>query len=182
MEIGRNNNNWISINTPSIDSSNYYNKRLDEKLLFPEEKLKTLVSFLFMGCMFIVNTFSIALTHDRVPDRNSVPPLPDAILDSITPHPELMHVPDILVMIALFLGLTLILLHQHRWILARRIFFILGVLYLMRSVTMYVTVLPVANHTVFCAPKMNSTSASVVFSRVWELLIGGGMQISGIIQ
>ena len=121
----------------------------------------------------------LALTHDRVPDRNLIPPLPDAILDSLTPHPELMHLPDVLVMITLFIGLILLLLHQHRWILARRMFFIVGVLYLMRSITMYVTVLPVANHTVYCAPKMNSTSPTVILSRVFELIYGGGMQISG---
>ncbi|CAG7726720.1 unnamed protein product [Allacma fusca] len=90
-----------------------------------------------------------------------------------------MRLPDVLVMITLVLGGSLILLHQHRWILARRVFFILGVLYLMRSVTMYVTVLPVANRTVYCAPKSNVTTVPVLAHRVWELLVGGGMQISG---
>jgi len=62
---------------------------------------------------------------------------------------------------------------------ARRAFFILSILYTMRSVTMYSTVLPVANYTVYCSPKSNSTSARVILSRVRELIVGGGMQISG---
>ena len=52
-----------------------------EEQQIPDEWLKTFVCLLFMGVGFIATTFSIALTHDRVPDYD---PLPDVILDHVT--------------------------------------------------------------------------------------------------
>ena len=52
-----------------------------EEQQIPDEWLKTFVCLLFMGVGFIATTFSIALTHDRVPDYD---PLPDIILDHVT--------------------------------------------------------------------------------------------------
>jgi shingomyelin synthase len=61
----------------------------------------------------------------------------------------------------------------------RRVFMILAALYLMRSVTMFVTVLPVSSHKYYCAPKMNATSSVVVLKRAWQLMIGFGLSING---
>jgi shingomyelin synthase len=49
----------------------------------------------------------------------------------------------------------------------------------MRSVTMFVTVLPVSSHKYYCSPKMNTTSSVVVLKRAWQLLIGFGLSING---
>ena len=51
-----------------------------EEQQIPDEWLKTFVCLLFMGVGFIATTFSIALTHDRVPDYA---PLPDVILNHV---------------------------------------------------------------------------------------------------
>lgn len=56
---------------------------------------------------------------------------------------------------------------------------ILAALYLMRSVTMFVTVLPVSSHKYYCAPKMNTSSSVVVLKRAWQLMIGFGLSING---
>jgi shingomyelin synthase len=152
---------------------------LSQNHKYPKEKRKTFFALGLLVLGFILNSISIALVHDRVPDRNKYPPLPDALLDNIHIIPELMKVPDVFVIIIVLMSMVVIGLHRHRWIVARRTFFILSVLYVMRSITMYVTVLPVANSTVFCSPKANYTSPGVVFYRVYELIGGGGMQISG---
>ena len=66
-----------------------------------------------------------------------------------------------------------------RWIVFRRVFIILGLLYLMRSITMFVTVLPVASTTYYCSPRSNHTTLNIVFLRVWQLASGFGMSING---
>nr|CAD7572497.1 unnamed protein product [Timema californicum] len=65
------------------------------------------------------------------------------------------------------------------FIVMRRVFLLLSLLYLMRSITMYVTVLPVASKTYYCSPKLNSTSTLVVVKRVWQLISGFGLSING---
>ena len=81
---------------------------------FPKEKGKTMIAFGLMALSFILTSLSIALTHDRVPDRDKVPPLPDAVLDNLIEIPQLMRVPDILVLITILTSLVTILLHKHR--------------------------------------------------------------------
>ncbi len=54
----------------------------------------------------------------------------------------------------------------------RRLFFLLGVLYMMRAVTMYVTVMPVASTTYYCSPKSNHTNAAMISLRAIRILVG----------
>lgn len=61
----------------------------------------------------------------------------------------------------------------------RRIFLILAILYFMRSITMYVTVLPVSSTTYYCSPKANNTTPLVLAKRVLQLLSGFGLSING---
>jgi len=69
-----------------------------------------------------------------------------------------------------------------RFIVFRRVFFILGWLYLMRSFTMYVTVLPVASRSYalnVCAPKANTTSPFLIARRALQLMSGFGLSMNG---
>lgn len=68
---------------------------------------------------------------------------------------------------------------SSRFIVVRRIFLLMGLLYMMRSITMYVTVLPVASKTYFCSPKANNTSPLLVTKRVLQLISGFGLSING---
>jgi len=71
-----------------------------------------------------------------------------------------------------------------RWIVCRRVFVIVGILYSMRSITMYATVLPLANTHVYCSPKINTTlsfgqTALSVTKEVVKLILAGGLPITG---
>lgn len=66
-----------------------------------------------------------------------------------------------------------------RFIVFRRVFLILSLLYLMRAITMYITVLPVASKTYYCSPKANQTSAYLVTTRVLQLISGFGLSVNG---
>ncbi|KAG7167892.1 Phosphatidylcholine:ceramide cholinephosphotransferase 2-like [Homarus americanus] len=133
-------------------------------------------TFLFLCSNWIFTTASLALTHEKVPNY---PPLPDVTLDAITTQDWGLDVSEIIIIVSVYLCVMVILFHKHRWILFRRIFLMMGLLYFYRSITMYVTVLPVANPNYYCSPKANYTSPVLVAKRVIQLLSGFGLSING---
>nr|XP_053628130.1 phosphatidylcholine:ceramide cholinephosphotransferase 1-like [Cherax quadricarinatus] len=143
---------------------------------FPKEKFKTFLAFLFLLSNWIFTTASLALTHEKVPDYK---PLPDVTLDAITVQEWGLNVSEIIIIISVYLCVMVIIFHKHRWILFRRIFLMMGLLYFYRSITMYVTVLPVANPNYYCSPKANYTGPLLVAKRVIQLLSGFGLSING---
>ncbi|XP_037909504.1 phosphatidylcholine:ceramide cholinephosphotransferase 1-like isoform X3 [Hermetia illucens] len=152
---------------------------LREEPKFPKEKWKTFVSFLILAANFILATVSLSLVHERLPDREVYHPLPDIVLDNITPQEWALNVSEVLIMIVVNSCILLIIFHKHRFIVMRRVFLIMAVLYFMRSITMYVTVLPVSSTTYYCSPKANSTTPLVIAKRVFQLISGFGLSING---
>ncbi|XP_043483518.1 phosphatidylcholine:ceramide cholinephosphotransferase 1-like [Leptopilina heterotoma] len=152
---------------------------LREESRFPKEKWKTFTAFLFMAVNFVFTTVSLAMVHDRVPDRNIYDPLPDIFLDNVTGQDWALNVSEVLIMIVSNSAVILIIFHKHRFIVLRRIFLLLGLLYMMRSITMFVTVLPVSSKTYYCSPKANSTTPILITKRVFQLLSGFGLSING---
>ncbi|XP_076287534.1 phosphatidylcholine:ceramide cholinephosphotransferase 2 isoform X4 [Lasioglossum baleicum] len=152
---------------------------LREEPRFPKEKWKTFLAFLFMVVNFILTTASLAMVHEKVPDRNTYGPLPDVVLDNVAAQDWALNVSEVLIMILSNLAMVFIIFHKHRFIVVRRVFLLMGLLYMMRSVTMFVTVLPVASKTYFCSPKANNTSPLLVMKRVLQLISGFGLSING---
>jgi len=146
---------------------------------YPSEYLKTLFAFLFVLASWFLTTISLALVHERVPDRNVYGPLPDVFLDNVPAADWALDVSEILIIISTASILVLVFFHRYRSIVMRRLFFLLGLLYLMRSITMYVTVLPVASTTYYCSPKTNNTDAGVIIVRALRILLGMGLSING---
>jgi shingomyelin synthase len=152
-----------------------------EEPRFPKEKCKTLLAFLFVVGNMVLTTISLALVHERVPNRDKYGPLPDIVLDHMgqDSFDWGLYTSEILIMASSFAAFLVVLFHKHRFIVMRRVFLILGLLYLMRSITMYVTVLPMANRTYYCSPKANTTSVLLVMWRSMQLLSGFGLSING---
>lgn len=61
---------------------------------------------------FILTTASLAMVHDRVPDRI---PLPDTVLDNIAPQDWALDVSEILIMIMSNFAMIFIIFHKHRY-------------------------------------------------------------------
>jgi len=146
---------------------------------YPSEYLKTFYAFLFVMASWFLTTISLALVHERLPERSTYPPLPDVFLDNVPASDWGLDVSEILIIMSTTSILVLVFFHRYRSILMRRVFFLLGLLYLMRSVTMYVTVLPVASSTYYCSPKTNNTDAGVIVVRALRILVGMGLSING---
>ncbi|KAF4523590.1 hypothetical protein B566_EDAN016233 [Ephemera danica] len=151
-----------------------------EEPRFPREKWKTFIAFVFVGVNLVLTTVSLALVHERVPNRDTYGPLPDVVLDHVGQDWNWgLYASEILIMVSSSAAFLVILFHKHRFIVMRRVFLMLGLLYLMRSITMYVTVLPMANSTYYCSPKANTTSVLLIMRRSLQLLSGFGLSING---
>ncbi|CAH2062709.1 unnamed protein product, partial [Iphiclides podalirius] len=146
---------------------------------YPKEIWKTIISFIFLFLCVCINMMSLSLVHERLPDRNTTPPLTDFILDNVTARDWGLAVSEYLIMVSTTVAMLVVVFHKHRFIVARRMFLIIGLLYLYRSVTMFVTVLPVSSTTYYCSPKSNNTTPLLVIRRMFYLISGFGLSING---
>ncbi|XP_025420930.1 phosphatidylcholine:ceramide cholinephosphotransferase 2-like isoform X2 [Sipha flava] len=151
----------------------------NDKIRIPQEKFKTFVALILLIMNFLITTTSLAVVHERVPDRNLYKPLPDTFLDAVPARDWALDVSEVFIIISTNLSLLIIASHKYRFIVLRRLMFMLSLLYLLRSVTMFVTVLPISSTTYYCSPKSNSTSPEQIAKRVFQLFSGFGLSING---
>lgn len=150
-----------------------------EEPRYPQERWKTVIAGVIMFITFIITLASLAIVHEKVPDRETYGPLPDVFLDNVPAFDWGLDVSEYIIMISINSALLCILLHRHRFIIFRRLFLILSLLYFYRAITMYVTVLPMASTTYYCSPKTNKTDVYTVTVRIVQLFSGLGLSING---
>lgn len=160
----------IRISVPSFDKN---------EGKFPSEKWKTFVAFIFMFMNLVLNLTCLSIVHERLPERTKYPPLPDIFFDLFPPSDWALDVSEGIIVVSVWSTLFMIFIHRHGFIILRRVFLIMGLLYFMRSITMFVTQVPVASTTYYCSPKANKTSAGLVLGRVIHMLGGLGLSING---
>lgn len=141
----------------------------------PHEFHKTVIALLILIFSFFLTTTSLAIIHDKVPKYG---PLPDLILDVVSAKNWALIVSEILIIVTTTIMLLIIVFHKYRFIIFRRLFLMLSLLYFMRSITMFVTVLPVSSTEYYCSPQGNST-VMVVLQRSLTLFFGMGLTING---
>jgi len=123
--------------------------------LYPVEKLKTFIALAYLLTGFVVSVLTLQFVHERVPSMEEEPPLPDVFFDVVPERfSKAFDVCETLGCIQAVFTILVVVFHRHRYIVLRRIFFIVGTLYLYRSCTMYVTTLPVPGLHFRCAPKV----------------------------
>jgi shingomyelin synthase len=64
---------------------------------------------------FILTTASLAMVHERVPDRAIYDPLPDIVLDNIIAQDWALNISEILIMIMSNSAMIFIIFHKHRY-------------------------------------------------------------------
>ncbi len=87
---------------------------------FKPERWKTLLAFLYVLLVSWVTAFVMVIVHDRVPDMEKYPPLPDIILDNIPHIPWAFEMCEFTGMILISVWFLVVLFHKHRFILMRR--------------------------------------------------------------
>ncbi|VDO37974.1 unnamed protein product [Haemonchus placei] len=106
---------------------------------YKPERFKTLlvmISFLIVG---LINHFVLAVVTDII----SQLPLPDFAHSIIPQNDFLRHMGDFFTAAAAFLLILICcVFHKHRWIVTRRLCYILTVLYMMRAISICLTHIP----------------------------------------
>ncbi|XP_049865620.1 phosphatidylcholine:ceramide cholinephosphotransferase 2-like isoform X1 [Pectinophora gossypiella] len=146
---------------------------------YPKEIWKTIMSFFFLFICVCINMMSLSLVHERLPDRDTTAPLNDIVLDNVEARDWGLEVSEYMIMVSTTVAMLVVVFHKHRFIVSRRLFFIIGLLYLYRSVTMFVTVLPVSSKTYYCSPKSPNATALLIIQRTFYLISGFGLSING---
>jgi len=145
-----------------------------EKECFPDEIWKTCLTFLFLLCGMVSTTVSLIITNEKVPED---PPLPDSVLDSVTYWSSGVVVSESIMSLAMLTAFISVMMHKHRSIILRRIFFIVGLMYIYRAITMSITVLPKPDVHWDC-PKQNSTlSVQDVWHKLTKVAGDGGISL-----
>lgn len=150
----------------------------DRMVVFPSEWGKTGVAFLYAVVCFVTTTVVISVVHERVPEKEHTPPLPDKFFDLFNRVEWAFSICEINGMLLVGLWLLQWTLLKYRSIIGRRFFFIVGTLYLYRCVTMYITTLPVPGMHFKCSPKLFGDWEAQI-RRIMKMIAGGGLSITG---
>ncbi|XP_030641911.1 sphingomyelin synthase-related protein 1 [Chanos chanos] len=143
------------------------------------EYWKTVLSLVYVISVFGFTSFVMVLVHERVPDMQTYPPLPDIFLDSVPRIPWAFAMAEACGLVLCYILLLVLLLHKHRSILFRRLCSLMGTVFLLRCVTMFVTSLSVPGQHLQCSGKMYGDTW-VKLKRALEIWSGFGMSLTGV--
>lgn len=97
------------------DPEIYVNGSVRENdFFFKSEKFKAFAAFILHLVSFFLTLISLAIVHDKLPDRKVYKPLPDIVLDNVGNTDFLQSVSDIHVILILNMVLVVIVFHKHR--------------------------------------------------------------------
>lgn len=159
----------------------------DGRPLYPPEKSKALLALMYVVAVTWITAFVMVIVHDRVPDMQRYPPLPDIFLDNVPLIPWAFDMCEVTGTILFTMWLILLLFHKHRFILMRRFFALSGTVFLLRCVTMLITSLSVPGAHLQCHPRFYTTKGHSLFadlarrlSQAFIIWRGAGLSIRGV--
>ena len=158
---------------------NCHQIRMQKKAEIPPERWKTVLAFLYVLLVSWLTAFVMVIVHDRVPDMEKYPPLPDILLDNIPLIPGAFEMCELTGMALLCLWIIVIIFHKHRWVLMRRFFSLSGTIFLLRCVTMLITSLSVPGKHLECAPRPYGDIWNKMYNAfiIWT---GAGLTLQGV--
>ncbi|XP_061613207.1 sphingomyelin synthase-related protein 1-like isoform X3 [Phyllopteryx taeniolatus] len=122
---------------------------------------KTVLSSVYVVFVFGFTSFVMVIVHERVPDMRTYPPLPDIFLDSVPRIPWAFAMAEACGVILCVIWLLVLLLHKHRSILLRRMCSLMGTVFMLRCITMFVTSLSVPGQHLQCSGKVTFTRSAL---------------------
>ncbi|KAL2078601.1 hypothetical protein ACEWY4_026286 [Coilia grayii] len=143
------------------------------------EYWKTVVSSVYVMFVFGFTSFVMVIVHERVPDMRTYPPLPDIFLDSVPRIPWAFAMAEACGVILCNIWLVVLLLHKHRSILLRRLCSLMGTVFMLRCVTMFVTSLSVPGQHLQCSGKIYGDMWAKLHRAV-AIWSGFGMSLTGV--
>lgn len=143
------------------------------------ELWKTLLSFIYVFAVFLLTAFVMVIVHDRVPDMQKYPPLPDLFLDNMPLVPWAFEACELVGLVLGLMWVSVLVFHKHRFILLRRMFSLLGTIFLLRCVTMLITSMSVPGRHLQCAGQRYGDWRSRI-ARTLDIWQGMGMTLQGV--
>ncbi|XP_018021161.1 uncharacterized protein LOC108677452 [Hyalella azteca] len=143
------------------------------------EYLKTAISCFYMFLVTWITAIVMVFVHDRVPDRDRHPPLPDIFLDNVPHIPWAFQLCELTIIVLLCTFLCILCFHKHRCIIVRRFAALGGTVFLLRCATMFITSLSVPGNHLQCSPREQRSIWRQV-EQAWVIWQGGGLSIKGV--
>ena len=158
---------------------NCHQIRMQKKAEIPPERWKTILAFSYVLLVSWLTAFVMVIVHDRVPDMEKYPPLPDILLDNIPLIPGAFEMCELTGMALMCVWSIVIIFHKHRWVLMRRFFSLSGTIFLLRCVTMLITSLSVPGKHLECAPRPYGDIWNKCYNAfiIWT---GAGLTLQGV--
>lgn len=75
---------------------------------------KTILSFCYAFSVFLLTSFVMVVVHDRVPDMERYPPLPDIFLDNVPYIPWAFQACEVIAVCQSVVWCLILLFHKHR--------------------------------------------------------------------
>ena len=118
------------------------------------EKRKTFLAvvYLFVTCLW--TSFMLTVVHDRVPDMEKYPPLPDIILDNVPLIPWAFFATECIGIVLGLILFAILVMHKYRWIIFRRMCGLGSTIFFLRSITMLITSLSVPGVHIQCSSQV----------------------------
>nr|XP_045618737.1 sphingomyelin synthase-related protein 1-like isoform X2 [Procambarus clarkii]XP_045618738.1 sphingomyelin synthase-related protein 1-like isoform X2 [Procambarus clarkii] len=143
------------------------------------EYMKTIISCLYMFLVTWITAIVMVFVHDRVPDRERHPPLPDIFLDNVPHIPWAFQLCEITIILLTTTWLVILFFHKHRSIAIRRFCALSGSVFLLRCATMFITSLSVPGSHLECEPR-DPSDLLTQLEHAWIIWQGGGLSIKGV--
>ncbi|KAG7177016.1 sphingomyelin synthase-related protein 1-like [Homarus americanus] len=143
------------------------------------EYVKTVISCLYMFLVTWITAIVMVFVHDRVPDRERHPPLPDIFLDNVPHIPWAFQLCEITILLLTSTWLMILFVHKHRSIAIRRFCALSGSVFLLRCATMFITSLSVPGSHLECEPR-DPSDLQTQLEQAWIIWQGGGLSIKGV--
>lgn len=173
------NNNNHSVKNQKVLCPYCRQQKILPRFQLKPERWKAVLAFLYVLMVSWLTAFVMVIVHDRVPDMETYPPLPDILLDNIPHIPWAFEMCEVSGMTLLVVWLLVVIFHRHRFILLRRFFSISGTIFLLRCVTMLITSLSVPGKHLECAPRPYGD----VYNKLYNAFViwtGAGLTLQGV--
>uniref|UniRef100_A0A1I8A0J3 PAP2_C domain-containing protein n=1 Tax=Steinernema glaseri TaxID=37863 RepID=A0A1I8A0J3_9BILA len=135
---------------------------------------KLIAVVLFLACAGITNWAALAYIHDFAGRE----PLPDIVFHFVPEQTWALEIGDMVATVCSVFLIALMVLHKYRGVVTRRILFIIGVLYVMRTISLMCTQLPsgYSDNKSRCRPQLNRFSWPTFLHRLLEQMVKVGLQ------
>ncbi|CAJ0575798.1 unnamed protein product, partial [Mesorhabditis spiculigera] len=151
-------------------------------LISREELIRSVelaIAFIYCLGSLLITAFVMVIVHDRVPDMKTYPPLPDIVLDNLPLIPWAFDMAEMIGLVLCTIWGCVLLFHKHRVVVARRMFSMVGSVFLLRCITMLITSLSVPGVHLECRAKSYG-SLKEKFWQAYLIWSRFGMSIQGV--